>query len=166
MSSQPTSQESTQSTAPPSGNENDQRFEIRDTHVGLGLFAGRPFGAGALLGEVLGELIDDPDYSSDYCIDLGDGYMLEPAHPFRFLNHSCDPNCELVWIESDHHDDAPASVVVLSIRGVPLGEQLTIDYAWPATDAIRCGCGSPMCRGWVVDEDEIGELTEVQAVSQ
>ncbi len=142
-------------------NKKRERFEIRDTSLGLGLFAGRRFRADKLIGEVHGELIHDPDYSSAYGIDLGDDYTLEPAEPFRFLNHSCDPNCELIWIEPDHHDDAPASIVVSSIRSVEPGEQLTIDYAWPASGAIRCGCGSPKCRGWVVDEAELDELTEV-----
>ena len=142
------------------------QFQIRNTNVGLGLFAGRCLREDMLLGKVDGELICDAEHSSDYGIDLGGDYTLEPSAPFRYLNHSCDPNCELIWLEPDGHDAAPSSVIVSSIRPVESGEQLTIDYAWPATDAIRCGCGSPKCRGWVVDESEIDQLTDVAADSE
>ncbi len=43
---------------------------------------------------------------------------------------------------------------VLAVDTVRPGDQLTIDYAWPAGWAIPCRCGEPACRGWVVAESE------------
>ena len=72
------------------------RLEVKATYMGRALFATFAFEAEERLGEVVGTIIDDPDYSSDYSVDLGRSAVLEPAEPFRFLNHSCEPNCELI----------------------------------------------------------------------
>ena len=138
--------------------END--IEVRDTHIGKGIFAKRGYVKDAIIGEITGEEIRDVNYESEYCIWLGDDYHIEPAPPFRFLNHSCDANCDfdvfevqeenevgkLVWVER---------VYLYSNRKINPGEQLTIDYCWPAEGAIRCGCGAKTCRGWVVAEEEL-----------
>ncbi len=42
---------------------------------------------------------------------------------------------------------------------VHAGEELTIDYGWPAEVAIPCLCGSRHCRGWIVDPDEVELLS-------
>ncbi len=65
--------------------------------------------------------------------------------------------------ESDDNDDAEmmfeddedAEIWVEAIRDILPGEELTIDYSWPADRAMRCLCGSPNCRGWVVDPAEL-----------
>lgn len=127
-----------------------------EAKYGTGLFATQPFKAGDEIGDVTGERFHDPDYSSDYCIDLGDDMALEPGEPFRYMNHSCEPNCKLFVI----HDDDFAliherRVVVEALVGIPAGTELTIDYEWPATSTIPCGCGAATCRGWIVAPDEL-----------
>ena len=102
-----------------------------------------------------GTLIAGDDYDPDYVVDMGAAGVLEPSTPFRYLNHSCEPNCELVeWQFDGEVADAP-EIWVHSIRTVRTSEQLTIDYGWPAEAAIRCLCGSERCRGWVVDEAQL-----------
>lgn len=108
---------------------------------------------------VTGEVIDDEHYSSSYCIDLGDTFSLEPGEPFRYLNHSCEPNCCLVYLEED---EPPAEIWLETIRPIAAGDQLTIDYAWPANAAIPCGCGARRCRGWIVDPAELKQLKSAQ----
>jgi SET domain-containing protein len=66
----------------------------------------------------------------------------------RFVNHSCDPNCEIV-IEGDR-------VYVHSLRDIVPGEELLYDY-WYITDEAYtmadlrriypCRCGAADCRG-------------------
>ena len=68
------------------------------TRVGKGVFARRSYPATAVVGEITGEIIDDANYSSEYCFDMGDGLHLEPVAPFRFVNHSCVPNCEFDYL--------------------------------------------------------------------
>lgn len=134
--------------------------EVRDTILGRGLFACRRFGPEQVIGEVLGELIDDPDYGSDYCMDLHGDAKLEPEAPFRFLNHSCEPNCELVlWKTRKSGPRRYPRLWLQSLRAIQPGEELTIDYAWPAEVAIPCRCQSPQCRGWIVHVDEVPRMS-------
>lgn len=47
-----------------------------------------------------------------------------------------------------------ANVRVEALRTIRKGEEITVDYAWPASWAIPCHCGSKNCRGWIVDKNE------------
>jgi hypothetical protein len=119
------------------------------------------FTTGEFVGPIQGEIVEDPAYGSEYGIDLGDGdRTLEPAAPFRFLNHSCQPNCALVIYDEEDEDGTPLGVSVwLEILSeIAPGEQMTIDYAWPADAAIPCRCGAASCRGWIVAEEYLDEV--------
>ncbi len=124
---------------------------------GYGVFALKSFQPEETVGRIAGETLDDPDHQSDYCIELDDGLSLEPYAPFRFLNHSCDPNCCLVQVDPEDERDGP-EIRVETLRVIRPGEQLTIDYAWPAEAAIPCGCHSQRCRGWIVAEEQAAGL--------
>jgi SET domain-containing protein len=128
---------------------------VGEVPYGLGVFATRMFFKGELIGLVEGEVIDDADYSSDYCMDLGGTLSLEPIAPFRYLNHSCEPNSRLFIIppERPEGEDNPG-MILEAVRSVRPGEELTIDYGWPAECAIPCHCQSRHCRGWIVAREE------------
>ena len=126
---------------------------------GLGVYATADFDAEQSIGQVHGDIICDPDYFSDYCIDLSGNCSLEPGAPFRYVNHSCSPNCQLVQYDvEDEGEIVGAEIWLETIRPIAEDEQLTIDYAWPAEAAIRCGCDSHNCRGWIVAEEELDQL--------
>lgn len=189
---------------------------IGKTSYGFGVFAFAFIPKGTPIARVSGRIIQDADYSSDYCIDAGEDKVLEPDPPFCYLNHSCEPNCQLTHyvkevdaeeseeletgelteeemsfdgeyeddidedgiyggsteddaIETDNlaeeyddaesaeqffEDDADAEIWVETLEDIMLGEELTIDYAWPADRAAKCLCGKPQCRGWIVDPAE------------
>jgi SET domain-containing protein len=127
---------------------------------GMGVFAARPFFKDDYVGPIPGEIIPDPDHGSEYAIDLGD-QTLEPAAPFRFLNHSCQPNCALVVNEAEKDEDGTPrdpSVWLEVLCEVAPGEAMTIDYAWHADVAIRCDCGAAACRGWIVAEEGLEQI--------
>ncbi|MDR3233466.1 MAG: SET domain-containing protein-lysine N-methyltransferase [Planctomycetaceae bacterium] len=69
---------------------------IGKTSYGLGVFAFAFMPQGTPIARVAGHIVSDPNYGSDYCIGAGEGKVLEPAPPFCYLNHSCEPNCQLV----------------------------------------------------------------------
>ena len=152
-------------------------IQVDRTSCGLGVFTMRNLRKDRKIGRVRGRIFTDLDYSSDYCIDAGGWLSLEPAAPFCFLNHSCEPNCQFMnYIPPGEWDDEERRRVALersssssrrtmfenadvvygvemwleAIRDIKPGEQLTIDYAWPEDRAIKCLCGSPNCRGWIV----------------
>lgn len=127
---------------------------------GRGVFAQKSIEKGMIVGQVVGKVIDDPNYATSYCIDLGGSYSLEPRAPFRYLNHCCTPNCRLVLSECEYEDGSPApsEVHVEALADIAEGAELTIDYAWSAEGAIPCLCGSVQCRGWVVDKSELAKV--------
>ena len=47
-----------------------------------------------------------------------------------------------------------------TIRDIEPGGEVLIDYCWPADASIRCRCGAPNCRGWIVDPDELHLLKD------
>ena len=121
--------------------------------LGQGVFAAREIRRRQIIGEIRGTLIRDPYYTSDYCIDMGGGVALEPIGAFRYLNHCCDPNCELFSIDDPAADED--RLWLQALVDIHPGQQLTIDYAWSAAGAIPCACQSPLCRGWIVRPDEL-----------
>lgn len=137
---------------------NVETIRISECSTGLGIFATRPYPESAVIGEITGDVHARP-YGSSYSFDLENGQQLEPHEPFRYVNHSCDPNCEFDWIEEpDAHGQTLFRLYLIALRDIAPEEQFTIDYNWPASYAIQCDCRSPLCRGWVVAEYEIDKL--------
>ena len=127
---------------------------VGPTHVGQGVFAARRLRSGIVIGEIKGDVLDDHPADPSYCMELPTGELLEPAAPLRFVNHSCDPNCELFyWFDEDKclQEDR---LWLQTIRSIEPGEELSIDYCWPADAAIPCRCGAQECRRWIVDPAE------------
>ena len=88
------------------------------------------------------------------------GWWLEPVPPFRFINHSCDPNCEFDSFELTDEDDSLHStrIFLFAVRSIKADDQLTIDYNWAAEAAIPCRCGAANCRGWIVDPSDLWKI--------
>ena len=121
--------------------------------IGLGVFAARRLRRGLTLGEVRGTIFHGAENATPYCIELDDERSLEPTEPFRFLNHSCSPNCEIFsW------EDEPDRIFLHVLETIQPDEELTIDYAWAAEAAIPCLCGAQDCRGWIVDVGQLQTL--------
>ncbi len=63
----------------------------------------------------------------------------------RFINHSCEPNCELIrWNVRGF-----TRIGIFAIRDIAAGEPLSYDYQFDTheEDAFKCACGAPTCRG-------------------
>jgi hypothetical protein len=133
----------------------DRLIRVGETHVGRGVFARRAIKAGIVLGEVHGEHLADHPEDSSYVMELPSGRLLDPVAPLRFVNHSCDPNCELFYWEGDAENPQEDRLWMQTIRPIAAGAELSIDYSWPADAAIPCRCGTPQCRGWIVDPAEL-----------
>ena len=130
-------------------------IRVAETHVGKGVFARRRIGPDVIVGEIVGQIFAVEPEDPSYCMELPSGRVLEPAAPLRFLNHSCDPNCELFYWFDDDGGLQEDRLWLQTIRPIASGEELLIDYCWPADAAIPCRCGAPSCRGWVVDPQEL-----------
>ena len=133
----------------------DSLVRIGDTHVGNGVFARRRLKAEIVVGEILGVHLDDHPEDSSYVMELPSGKLLEPAAPLRFMNHSCDPNCEIFYWEANEGEVQEDRLWLQTIRPIEAGQEILIDYAWPADAAIPCRCGTATCRGWICDPAEL-----------
>lgn len=149
-------------------------LRIGRTRVGKGLFATKKIVDGSCIGEIKGQVINDDDYVSRYAFDLNGGEQLEPDAPFRFVNHSCEPNCafELFSFPERNGANAPGQskkcnyskeqrkLLLFAICDIAAGQELTIDYNWPAIFAIPCNCRSATCRGWIVTPKDLPQLID------
>jgi SET domain-containing protein len=140
-------------------------FEIRSSSIqGRGAFATRRIRKGTRLIEYVGERIShaeaDRRYDDDtmrrhhtFLFTLNNRTVIDAAvsgNEARFINHSCDPNCEAV-IDGSH-------IYIESIKTIQPGAELVYDYQYErAPDADEsdearypCRCGSPRCRGTIL----------------
>jgi uncharacterized protein len=138
------------------------QIEVRASPLhGLGVFAARRIPRGTRVIEYLGERVSHTEADRRYDHkDTGDNHTLlfivdshtvidagVDGNEARFVNHSCEPNCESV-IENQR-------VYIDAIRTIEPGEELTYDYQIqreaddpPDIDAIfACRCGVERCRG-------------------
>ncbi len=144
-------------------------LRIGRSPVGKAVFATRRIIDGTCIGEIEGQVIFDDTYASRYAFDLENGAQLEPAAPFRFVNHSCEPNCAFDLIGIDVNASSPTEpnavrkLLIFAINDIESGEELTIDYNWPASFAIRCNCKAPSCRGWIVSRKGLERLESLKS---
>lgn len=129
-------------------------FEIKQlsSGAGRGVFAKKQFLPGQLILEIDGQVVTERGYTSLYCMDLGKDRVLEPGVPGALVNHSCDPNCQLVQL-------GKFQLGLEALVNIEPGRELTYNYGWPAeVGPQRCYCGSPKCRKYIIDPDELGRL--------
>src|SRR5258708_26669788 len=76
-----------------------------------------------------------------YLYGIGDGKTIIDGEGIAaYLNHSCDPNCEV--------DEIKDRVWIFAIRDIAAGEELLCDYnLYDDDDPAPCHCGSPKYRG-------------------
>ncbi len=77
-----------------------------------------------------------------------------PYHPAKYLNHSCDPNCESA-IEDGH-------IWIFSLQDIKEGEELTYDYGYDPKDLEEtpCRCGAKNCVGYMIAEEHRSKISE------
>jgi len=93
-----------------------------------------------------------------FLFTLNDDYVIDAnvkANVARWINHSCDPNCEAVVEEDDKGRPHKDKVFIEAIRDIKAGEELTYNYGIVLderhTPKLKklwgCRCGSPKCTG-------------------
>ena len=122
-------------------------MELRPSPInGVGVFALRDFSAGEIItceddSFVVTEDNPLPEGEHEYHCDwYADGRQVLLASPYRHVNHSCEPNSALRFIDGVRHTAA--------IRAIAAGEEITHEYCIDGFgDTVwECNCGSPSCR--------------------
>ena len=132
-------------------------FEVIELGLGAGrgVAAKKRFLPGQLVMKIDGQVIREEGYTSLYCMELSKGRVLEPAVPGCLVNHSCDPNCQLVQLGKFH-------LGLEALVNIQPGRELTYNYGWPAeVGAQKCNCKSPKCRKFIIDPDELPRLQKL-----
>ena len=124
---------------------------VRSSIDGYGVVATRAFAAGDLIADVDGVAWRDADNMDDrYSLWVEDGLYFDMVDQTRWINHCCDPNAS---VETGLLADGKVWARIVALREIAVGEEIAYDYAFPAHLAEPCRCGSPMCRGMIIDED-------------
>ena len=140
-------------------------FAARESKIqGRGVFATRKIEEGTRLIEYKGEVVSDEEADRRYPfeegerhhtflfrLDSGDAIDASSSRSIaKYINHSCDPNCEAV--EED------GRIFIDAIRDIARGEELVYDYNYvldePHNAANKklypCNCGARKCRGTIL----------------
>lgn len=142
--------------------------EVRDSDLhGQGVFALKPIPKGTYILEYEGVHLtpdeadeQDPTDPNDpfhtFFFALSNGMIIDGGqngNDSRFINHSCEPNCE------GHESDNGDKVFIVAMQDIAAGEELLYDYALTIDDKLTktlkqqyaCLCGASSCRGTMLD---------------
>lgn len=133
----------------------------RSRIIGKGVFAKRKIPRGTRIIEYTGERVPLENLlvevvagriSPVYTFRLNETTVIDGArngNESRFINHSCEPNCEAYSFDD--------RMYIYAMRDIVRGEELTFDYKLSSavkgsrkkadTAAYACCCGSENCRG-------------------
>ena len=140
-------------------------FEVRQSAIqGKGAFATRNIRKGTRLIEYLGQRITwrtaDKRYDDEkmgrhhtFLFTVDDNTVIDAAvngNDARFLNHSCDGNCEAITDRK--------RIFLEARKSIKAGEELLYDYQYERTEDhtaedekfYACRCGSAKCRGSIL----------------
>ena len=77
----------------------------------------------------------------------------------RFVNHSCEPNCEMQkWTVNGHY-----RMALFALKDIQPDEELTYDYNFSLFNPHEgqiCKCGSAKCRGVIGENNIMGFIFE------
>ncbi len=147
---------------------------------GTGVFAKKDISKGTRVIEYVGEKITkkETERRSDiqfemheknknngavYIFELNKKYDIDgnvPWNPAKYINHSCDPNCET--------DIIKGKIYIIALRDITKGEEISYNYGFDIDDFENhpCRCGAKNCVGYIIEEDEWPKLRKKLASKQ
>ena len=156
-------------------------FRARRSRIhGTGVFATRPIAKGTRLIEYVGQRISNAEADRRYAEKPdGDNHTFlftvdartvidagVDGNEARFINHSCDPNCETI-VEKGR-------IYVESVRDIGTGDELLYDYLIGRTpddppDAEKIfarRCGAESCRGTMLAPKPVRKASKASKPSK
>ena len=124
-----------------------------------GLYANRDIKKGTKILEYKGKIIsvkkseENPKFDNDkaiYLFNINKRYDLDGDFKFntaRLINHSCNPNCEVLGVG--------LKVWVYAMKNIKKDDELSYDYGCSFDEDFRkypCKCRSKNCAGFIVRE--------------
>lgn len=148
-------------------NQNRDFVFVNDSPVhGKGVFAKRTIPKGTRILEYAGERVLKENLARDlvegrtslvYVMNLNETHAVDGergGNEARFINHSCTPNCEVLYFNNTPY--------IYAIEEIYTGTELNFDYKYGSEDdqeisadqkreLFPCNCGSLNCRGTLLD---------------
>ena len=147
------------------------KLDIRRTgKKGHGLFTKQALRKGEFIVEYVGEVLHEDEYRARknryeaegkrhyYFMTLSSSETIDAAergNAGRFLNHSCQPNCETQkWMVNGE-----LCIGIYALEPIAADEELTFDYNFEryGDNPIKCYCGTKKCGGWIGGGQKDGE---------
>jgi SET domain-containing protein len=123
--------------------------------AGLGLFVAQNIKKGTRIIQYIGEKISKDESTkrlaqgNAYLFTFNDRYDIDGKtlkNTARFINHSCDPNCEV--------DITSRTIWIVALRDITDGEELTYNYGYDfepdSYQDFPCHCGANTCCGYIL----------------
>ena len=103
--------------------------------------------------ERIKKYLNKKNEGSVYIFELNNKFDIDGSPLYnkaRYINHSCNPNCEVDIIDNQ--------IWIISIKKIKKGEELNYDYGYPFDkddykDHI-CKCRSKKCIGYIISQDD------------
>ena len=146
-----------------------RRINVRNSAIhGRGIFAAADLPAGIRVIEYKGKVITDAkadrlyddslDTGHTFLFTLNDKYIIDAnqqGNSARWINHSCEPNCEAVIHVDPDGNERKDRVFIETIKAVKAGQELTYNYGItlevPHSKRLKkiwaCHCGAKSCTG-------------------
>jgi hypothetical protein len=140
-----------------------------------GVFARKDIPKGARVIEYVGEKVTkkeaedrvtetignaDENNGAVYIFELNKRHDIDGKVPYntaRFINHSCDPNCETEIIRGH--------IWITALRDIKKGEEISYNYGYGPDEFEDhpCRCGSKNCIGYIVAEEHWRKVRKILA---
>jgi len=142
--------------------------EVRESDIhGRGLYATKNIKEGTDIIQYIGEKISKEESTRRaleweeqaretgeglvYIFELDDDWDIDGRlgdNPARYMNHSCDGNCEAINYDGE--------IWIVARRDIKKGEELVYDYGYDMEHFLDhpCKCGADNCIGYIVREDQ------------
>jgi hypothetical protein len=107
-----------------------------------GIFALKKIDQAELIGLIQGKFYTEQSLEKhyvkdDHLMNFGNGVYMHVNSPFRYTNHSCNPNAGI-----------RRNFELCALKEIQPGEEITIDYDTIEWDwQMDCACGESNCRG-------------------
>jgi len=127
--------------------------------AGKGLFTAQEIKKGTRILQYIGEKITKAEsikrlaQGNAYIFAFNDHWDIDGRvlrNKARYINHSCDPNCEVHMTSR--------TIWIVALRDIKTGEELTFNYGYELDDEMAqpCTCGTEHCCGFILAQQYWG----------
>lgn len=132
-------------------------FEVRESNFGKGVWALKNLDAGDELGMFSGKPIYfeetlEMGNKESFAFQVGKDLYIFLDEPYRYLNHSCEPNCGIT-----------PDLKLIALKPIQKNEELRWDYSTSMMEhhwTMKCECKKNTCRKIVADFITLPKITQ------